>query len=109
MDTDGNGAGDVCDNKDSDGDGFPDNVDNCKGIPNDQKDSDKDGVGDACDNCPFLYNPDQKDTDGDGKGDVCQMSFLDAPDGSLGVSTYYGTLQCRDHGGMPGESACVLS
>jgi MYXO-CTERM domain-containing protein len=57
---------------DADGDGVPDNYDNCPFVPNrDQADSDGDGVGDACDNCPKVYNPDQKDTDGNGIGDAC--------------------------------------
>lgn len=57
---------------DADGDGIPDNFDNCPFVPNrDQKDSDGDGVGDACDNCPFVANKDQKDTDGNGVGDAC--------------------------------------
>ncbi len=57
---------------DADGDGVPDNFDNCPFTPNrDQLDSDGDGVGDACDNCPKVANPDQKDTDGNGIGDAC--------------------------------------
>jgi hypothetical protein len=57
---------------DRDGDGFPDNVDNCPTTPNpDQTDSDHDGVGDACDNCPNVPNPDQADRDRDGVGDAC--------------------------------------
>jgi hypothetical protein len=45
---------------DSDGDGIPDNVDNCPHVANpDQKDTDGDGVGDACDNCPTVSNPTQ--------------------------------------------------
>ncbi|GMV42537.1 MAG: hypothetical protein AMXMBFR64_42530 [Myxococcales bacterium] len=74
---------------DTDGDGIPDHVDNCVGVPNpDQLDSDLDGFGDACDtytcidndndglcnqgdNCTNVYNPDQADTDGDGQGDAC--------------------------------------
>ncbi len=35
------------------------------------KDSDGDGVPDDADNCPDVYNPDQLDADGDGIGDVC--------------------------------------
>jgi hypothetical protein len=37
----------------------------------DGKDSDNDGFPDDIDNCPETYNPEQKDTDEDGKGDVC--------------------------------------
>ncbi len=58
---------------DRDGDGIPDDVDNCPGVKNPtQIDTDGDGVGDACDddidgdgvlnvndNCPYVYNPDQ--------------------------------------------------
>ena len=61
---------------DNDGDGVPDNDDNCPTTANaDQADADGDGVGDACDNCIATPNPDQEDTDnggvGDGIGDVC--------------------------------------
>ena len=72
---------------DTDGDGFPDVVDDCPTVANpDQQDSDHDGVGDACetggdadgdgvadaaDDCPRVPNPDQRDTDGDGIGDAC--------------------------------------
>ncbi len=34
-------------------------------------DSDGDGIPDDIDNCPNTYNPDQEDTDGDGVGDAC--------------------------------------
>ena len=40
-------------NKDTDGDGIRDNVDNAPNIPNpDQADADNDGVGDVVDNAP---------------------------------------------------------
>jgi hypothetical protein len=70
---------------DSDGDGVPDNNDNCPATPNgSQADTDLDGVGDVCDadddndgvpdaedNCPLISNPDQSDFDNDGVGDTC--------------------------------------
>lgn len=74
---------------DTDGDGIPDDQDNCPEVPNPlQIDSVGDGVGDACrpasgddsdgdgvpddeDNCPDVSNPSQMDTDGDGVGDAC--------------------------------------
>ena len=36
-----------------------------------EKDSDGDGVPDSIDNCPTIANPDQRNTDGDAKGDAC--------------------------------------
>ena len=70
---------------DSDGDGVPNDADNCPTVANaDQIDLDQDGAGDLCDNdvdgdgvdngfdnCPELVNADQADADGDGFGDVC--------------------------------------
>jgi hypothetical protein len=73
---------------DTDGDGVPDNLDNCKNVYNPfQEDTDGDGIGDACttgdedgdgipnneDNCPFVVNPGQEDSDDDGVGDACQI------------------------------------
>ncbi|MCC5876321.1 MAG: thrombospondin type 3 repeat-containing protein, partial [Candidatus Sumerlaeia bacterium] len=70
---------------DWDGDGIPNDADNCPWTPNpDQTDSTGDGIGDACegdidgdgipdayDNCPTIPNPGQEDTSGDGVGDAC--------------------------------------
>ncbi|MFH1726095.1 MAG: SBBP repeat-containing protein [Elusimicrobiota bacterium] len=57
---------------DADGDGIPDEEDNCPDAHNpDQSDGDGDGPGDACDNCPFATNPGQTDADADGAGDAC--------------------------------------
>jgi hypothetical protein len=57
---------------DSDDDGIPDSLDNCRFIPNPQQDDrDGDGSGDLCDNCPDLSTPDQADLDHDGIGDAC--------------------------------------
>ena len=76
---------------DEDGDGVPDEGDNCPGLQNPgQADADGDGIGDACDNmigigddedgdgvpdeidnCVAVPNRRQADLDGDGVGDVC--------------------------------------
>ena len=81
ADRDGDGIPDDFDNclakfnpgqDDDDGDGLGDACDNCPSIGNlDQTDEDGDGVGDACDNCVFVANPVQADTDLDGLGDAC--------------------------------------
>jgi len=36
-----------------------------------EPDTDGDGIPDNVDNCPAVFNPDQEDTDGDGVGDAC--------------------------------------
>ncbi len=62
---DGHGA-------DTDGDGVPDDLDNCAGIANPtQHDEDADGFGDACDHCPGIPTVVDGDADGDGVGDAC--------------------------------------
>ena len=72
-------------NKDADGDGIANAVDNCPVVSNaNQADLDLDGIGNACDpdddgdavpdgtdNCPMAGNPAQADRDADGIGDAC--------------------------------------
>ncbi len=59
---------------DSDGDGVPDDSDNCVDIPNpDQANNDGDSYGNLCDNCPDDINDDQTDTDSDSFGDACDV------------------------------------
>ena len=73
---------------DTDGDGFPDDSDNCPDVANDQSDNNGDGVGDLCqsddddgdgypaseDNCPAIENPLQGDVNGNGVGDLCEIN-----------------------------------
>jgi hypothetical protein len=73
------------DPNDTDGDGVPNDQDNCPGVANpSQTDTDGDGQGNACDddddgdgvnddedNCPGINNPEQADPDGDGQGNEC--------------------------------------
>ena len=69
---------------DLDGDGVPDDVDNCPSIPNaDQHDSDEDSVGDLCDNCPDVPNPDQADANNNGIGDACENNTPPIADAGL--------------------------
>lgn len=84
---------------DFDGDGIPNQTDNCPLIRNQsqtdqdadrigdacdnavevknfsQIDVDRDGVGDIIDNCKLEANPDQKDRDNDGSGDICDNAY----------------------------------
>jgi hypothetical protein len=68
-----------CTDEDIDGDGLPNDQDNCDFVENtDQTDEDGDGVGDVCeadldadgiiddeDNCPDVFNPNQQNQDAD--------------------------------------------
>ena len=78
LDSDGDGAGDVCDacegdiaSGDDDNDGVCNDLDNCPNANADQANSDNDSLGDACDNCPNDDNENQADADEDEVGDVC--------------------------------------
>lgn len=93
---------------DTDGDGVPDDDDNCPTVSNaSQTDGDDDGVGDACDddvdgdgvpnatdNCPTTPNAAQTDTDGDGTGDACDDSNGGGGGGGGGGSGGGGDSTC---------------
>nr|WP_317889729.1 thrombospondin type 3 repeat-containing protein [Spongiibacter pelagi] len=94
--------GDACEG-DADGDGIPDDTDNCALVfnPDGQGDDiDADGIGDLCDdsdtdtgvkggapapdgivdeydNCTYVVNTNQKNTDGDATGDACEQTVGD--------------------------------
>jgi len=85
----GSGAGSPVCEQDVDGDGVPNQDDNCSNVPNmGQQDADGDGLGDSCDldrdgdgidnwsdNCPDAPNPAQENGDGDFYGDACDDDF----------------------------------
>jgi len=87
----GHGVPDLCDGKDNDCSGAPD-----EGFPDVDKDgvadcvdmdSDGDGVPNAIDNCLLVPNPNQYNNDGDAMGDACDADddndgILDDGDGS---------------------------
>ncbi len=57
---------------DVDGDGVPDDMDNCPDVANhDQGNEDGDRFGDVCDPCPFVKDDNPVDSDHDGVADPC--------------------------------------
>jgi len=84
-------------NSDVDGDGIPNDVDNCPLTPNaDQLDTDVDGFGDVCDNCSQVANGSntfpagdpriQRDTNNDDFGNICDADLNN--DGTVNLSDY---------------------
>jgi hypothetical protein len=78
---------------DTDGDEVPDNIDNCRFIPNpDQRDNDGDGIGNVCDDC-----------DCNGHCDLDRNGGLNPLDIAIIVKYVYLQLDAR----QPMETTCV--
>ncbi len=85
SDLDGDGVPDDQDNcpetynpgqEETDGDGVGDACDACQGY-DDNLDQDYDFIPDGCDPCPTVYDPEQTDSDGDGVNDACDNCPVD--------------------------------
>ena len=89
---------------DEDGDGVPDDLDNCPQTPNPtQADGDGDASGDACDNCIALPNPDQSPED------ACGLLILRKMSISLGRNGPASDDKFRMNGTFVAAAASSLS
>ena len=72
-------------------------------------DTDGDGIPDNVDNCPLVPNPDQSDQDGDGIGDVCDPTPLGPAFGGLVTNTGSVAPPPSPTGYAPGQSILVTA
>ena len=99
---------------DYDNDGKGDACDLCVLNPSqeictpDPVDIEGDGFPNESDNCPWFYNPDQTDTDGDGKGDECDTCPEVANVGDAGCPFTIDVLRNKNHPDYPGDGAFVI-
>ncbi|CAN5262805.1 hypothetical protein BH23BAC2_BH23BAC2_22170 [soil metagenome] len=76
---------------DDDGDGVPNEDDNCPNVPNpNQEDSDGDGIGDACDGCPGEAGP--------GSNNGCPLM---TPPNGCGTAFMFGNTQINNISNSP--------
>ena len=83
---------------DTDGDGFEDACD---------PDDDGDGVPDEEDNCPFVENADQADWNADGEGNACSL-IPEPPETEPGDREDPAGCSCASEGGSAGAGTFVL-
>jgi MYXO-CTERM domain-containing protein len=111
VDTDGDSMPDFRDT-DSDDDELLDGPDPCRTDPTNacvtMDDRDGDGIPDDTDNCPDAPNPGQLDSDGDGMGNLCDTDADgDGWDDDLTVAGGCGGCAAGDEGGT-GSALLVL-
>ena len=70
-----------------------------------ERDSDGDGILDHLDNCPSVTNPDQADSDGDGIGDACEVAAV--PVG--GIAELDVVEPISDSSGPPGAAVAIIA
>ncbi len=71
------------------------------------EDRDGDGIPDDKDNCPFTPNPNQEDSDGDGTGDACDIPSTEGTYSISGIITGDATGGVSMH--LTGDSDAVVS
>ena len=74
-------------------------------------DQDGDGIPNEIDNCPAVYNPNQADSDGNGVGDACEpfLVTISAPSqvGKNAFFTFLTTLKCQNLAGCGNVTATL--
>ncbi|MBI3798168.1 MAG: peptidoglycan DD-metalloendopeptidase family protein [Deltaproteobacteria bacterium] len=72
-------------------------------LPMPAVDSDGDGIPDEEDNCPTIPNPDQADSDGDGIGDACDKGLVKKLNKVVGAAGDIVNIMGKNFGTIPGS------